>query len=143
VFNSFGYSPSNILSLFSEVETFLHDLSIADLPGNCNIRREKLESKVKLLRAKYHLHLHRVPLASLRFVHDPFPKDLEVKRPRSMTSPDSMASYLPDVPEEEEACSPGPGNQAGKSDKDAVACDGNENLVKGMRPRSASFPLLF
>ena len=128
-------------SLFSEVETFLHDLSVADLPESYNTRRKKLESKVKLLRAKYHLHLHRVPLASLRFVYDPFPKDLEVKRPRSMTSPDSMASYLPDVPEEEEACSPGPVNQAGKPDKDIVICDDTENLVQGMRPRSASFPL--
>ena len=128
-------------STLAEVETFLHDLSAADLPENCNTRRKKLESKVKLLRAKYHLHLHRVPLASLRFVYDSFPKDLEVKRPRSMTSPDSMASYLPDVPEEEEVCSPGPVNQAGKPDKDIVISDGNENLVQGMRPRSASFPL--
>jgi hypothetical protein len=129
------------LFFFSEVESFLHDISIAELPENYNTRRQKLESQVKLLRAKYHLHLHRVPLASLRFIHDPFPKDLEVKRPRSLTSPDTMATHLPDVPEEEEACSPGPGNQPEKFDKGIVICDDNENIIPEGRPRSASFPL--
>ena len=124
-----------------EVETFLHDLSMIELPDHYSIRRQKLESKVKLLRTKYHLNLHRVPLASLRLAYDPFPKDLEVKRPRSLTSPDTMANYLPGVPEEEEAISPGPGNQAGKLDKGVVIRDDNENIIQGLRPRSASFPL--
>ena len=114
---------------------------MTELPDNYNMRRQKLESKVKLLRAKHHLNLHRVPLASLRLAYDPFPKDLEVKRPRSLTSPETMANYLPDVPEEEEASSPGPGNQAGQLDKDVVICDDNENIIQGLRPRSASFPL--
>jgi hypothetical protein len=113
---------------------------MAELPKNFNMRRQKLESKVKMLRAKYHLHLHRMSLASLRFACDPFPKDLEVnKRPRSLTSPDTMTTYLPDVPEEEEASSPGP--EAKKLDQSIVICDDNENIMEGLRPRSASFPL--
>ena len=128
--------------MFLEVETFLHDLAKAEIPEIYNVRRQKLESNVKLLRAKYHLHLHRAPLSSLRLVNDPFPKDLEFnKRPRSLTSPDTMATYLPDVPEEDEVSSPGPGNQAGKLDENTVLCDDNENFIEGMRPRSASFPL--
>lgn len=122
----------------SEVETFLHDLSVAELPSNYNIRRKKLESKVKLLRAKYHLQLHRVPLSSLRLAYDPFPKDLEIKRPRSVTSPDAMATYLPDVPEEDEACSPVPGGAARNL---GYLSDGTKNPVEAQRPRSASYPL--
>ena len=120
------------------METFLHDLSNAALPQSYSVRRQKLESKVKLLRAKCHLNLQRMPLSSLRFIHDPFPKDLEVKRPRSLTSPDTMPTYLADVPEEEESSSPVPGNQPAKLDTDIVVCD--ENIIRGIRPRSATFP---
>ncbi|XP_046854939.1 uncharacterized protein LOC124447975 isoform X2 [Xenia sp. Carnegie-2017] len=120
------------IDLTLAVEGFLHDLSGVELPVEKKIKRQKLESKVKLLRARYHLHMNRLPLSSLRLGFDSFPKDLEAKRPRSLTSPDLLTSCLPDVPEEDELGSPKSTMKSGKFDL---------NSPNNHRPRSSTFPL--